>query len=158
MLKVIVLHNVFVVKLSCQFYFLLDELHLPLDVHFFVVRVKQFNCFLFTFWILGKFYLRKGTNTESLGDRVLVKGVLSRLFGVRIFFAFHNQVRNLRLSNCLAELAITRIVGMFTQNLSVDRDISGAGLLLSDVGDSLLISESSLLSNDWDFTSLNVGD
>ena len=45
---------------------------------------------------------------------------------------------------------ITRIVGVFTDDLSLDWDISGAGLVLSDVGDSLLISESSLVGDLWD--------
>ena len=45
---------------------------------------------------------------------------------------------------------ITRIVGVFTDDCSLDWDISGAGLVLSGVSDSLLISESSLVSDGWD--------
>ena len=47
---------------------------------------------------------------------------------------------------------------MFTDDLSLDWDISGAGLVLSGVGDSLLISESSLIGDNWDLTSLSGSD
>ena len=47
---------------------------------------------------------------------------------------------------------------METNNFSLDWDISGTGLVLSGVGDSLLISESSLVGDDWDLTSLSGGD
>ena len=47
---------------------------------------------------------------------------------------------------------------VFTDDLSLDWDISSAGLVLSSVGNSLLISESSLIGDNWDLTSLSGSD
>ena len=45
-----------------------------------------------------------------------------------------------------------------TNDFSFDWDVSGSGLVLNLVSDGLLISEGSLVGDDWNFTSLGCGD
>ena len=51
--------------------------------------------------------------------------------------------------------AISRIVGGVASDSSFNWNISGTGLELSDVIDDFIVSVSSLVSNDWDLTSLS---
>ena len=51
---------------------------------------------------------------------------------------------------------ITRVVGLVTNNFSLDWDISGTGLVFNLVGDGLLVSEGSLVGDDWNFTGLDL--
>ena len=53
---------------------------------------------------------------------------------------------------------ITRVVGLVTNNFSLDWDISGTGLVFNLVGDGLLVSEGSLVGDDWNFTGLGGDD
>ena len=46
---------------------------------------------------------------------------------------------------------------MFSNDLSLYRHIPSAGLVLCCVGNGLLISEGSLVRDDWDFTGLDGG-
>ena len=53
---------------------------------------------------------------------------------------------------------ITRVIGVVTNHLSLDWNVSGTGLVLSGVGDGLLISVGSFVGDHWNFTGLNGDD
>ena len=50
---------------------------------------------------------------------------------------------------------ISRVVGVLSDDFSLDWDVSGAGLVLNFVSNSLFISEGSFVGDDWDFTGLS---
>ena len=53
---------------------------------------------------------------------------------------------------------ITGVIGVETSDFSLDWDISGTGLIFGLVSNSFLISESSFVGDDWNFTGLSGGD
>ena len=86
----------------------------------------------------------KGTSSCSVGS------ICSSLAGSEL------STRNDKL--WLGLYAISRVVGVLTDDLSLDGHVSGAGLVLSPVGDGLLIPEGSLVGDDWNLAGLDLGD